>query len=146
MQGGRKVSEKRGITLLASQQWAAVQQDLKDKHSNLPWTARRANVLLDVAAIADLNLPIPPSVKPPLPDRQDAANTDPFTLLGLIGRQLKIGTALLEVTVETKPCSHIDRLTPGLRKALLPDGRGGVCCRVIENGAIATGDPATLLQ
>jgi len=68
VQGGRKVSEKRGITLLASQQWAVVQQDLKSAHLGIPWTARRANVLLDVAPLTDLGLSIPPSVKPPLPD------------------------------------------------------------------------------
>ena len=142
----RKTKPKRAITLLAQQQWRDVQQELSSAYEQLPWTARRANVLLDVAPLAALKLPIPASVRPALPDRQDKIIDDPFNLLCLIGRRIRLGSALLEATVETKPCSHIDRLTPGLRQALITNGRGGICCRILEAGTVRPGDEASLMD
>ncbi len=56
-----------------------------------------------------------------------------------IGRRLRIGPALLEITGETDPCRKIDRPTPGLMSALTPDWRGGVTARVREGGRIEVG-------
>lgn len=78
---------------------------------NLPWEERRANLLVD-----GLDLP------------QQA------------GVRLRVGGALLETTVETEPCERMEKLATGLRAALTPDWRGGVCAKVIEEGAIAVGD------
>ncbi len=84
---------------------------------NLPWEERRANLLVE-----GLNLP------------QRA------------GVRLRVGTALLETTVETEPCERMEKLAEGLRAALTPDWRGGVCAKVVEEGAIAVGDAIGIEQ
>src|SRR5215471_4127692 len=56
------------------------------------------------------------------------------------GGRLKIGSLLLEVTQETQPCQLMDKARQGLRAALKPHWRGGVCCRVVEGGTIHVGD------
>ncbi|MEM9415111.1 MAG: MOSC domain-containing protein [Planctomycetota bacterium] len=106
---GRGAKNKRGVTLLAAGQWPAVCQALGRE---VPWTARRANVLIDCQ-----------------------------TLLQHLGKTLCIGDEVrLEATLETVPCSHIESLTPGLSEALKPEGRGGLCCRVVAGGVIRVGD------
>lgn len=77
----------------------------------LPWIARRANLL-----IANI-------------ERPHAA-----------GGRLRVGEVELEITMETQPCHLMDRAKEGLRLALKPDWRGGVCCRVIRGGDIRLGD------
>ena len=47
---------------------------------------------------------------------------------------------VLEVTGECDPCSRMEEVAPGLKAALLPHWRGGVCTRVIEGGAIGIGE------
>ena len=78
---------------------------------NIAWQERRANLLVE-----GLDLPQRP------------------------GMRLRVGTALLEVTRETDPCERMEALAEGLRAALLPDWRGGVCTKVVEEGDIAVGD------
>lgn len=77
----------------------------------LPWTTRRSNLLVE-----GVDLP------------REA------------GAILQIGGVRLEVTCETDPCSRMDDECPGLRAALTPDWRGGVCCRVLSGGNVAIGD------
>jgi MOSC domain-containing protein YiiM len=55
-----------------------------------------------------------------------------------IGQQLRIGEALLEVTMVCTPCNQMERIRPGLRKELW--GRRGMLCRVLEGGVIRPGD------
>lgn len=57
------------------------------------------------------------------------------------GKRLTIGDVVLEVTKETKPCGRMDEAVPGLLKALVPDWRGGACCRVIQGGSVSRGLP-----
>ena len=83
----------------------------------LPWTTRRANVY--VAGI--------------LP-------TD------CVGKHLQIGSVLLEVTGETRPCHIMEAAQPGLRAALQPEWRGGVTCRVLQSGAIQRGDTVKIIE
>jgi len=83
--------------------------------AELPWTTRRANLLVEG-----------------------------LTLKETEGGRLKIGDAVLEIMMETDPCAQMDKAFQGLRKALEPDWRGGVCCRVIRGGAIAVGDEVEL--
>jgi MOSC domain-containing protein YiiM len=78
----------------------------------IPWQERRANLLIE-----GLDLPQVPGVR------------------------LRIGSdVVVEVTRETDPCERMEALAPGLRAALTPDWRGGVCTRVKQGGHIALGD------
>ncbi|HXJ02234.1 MAG TPA: MOSC domain-containing protein [Micropepsaceae bacterium] len=77
---------------------------------NLPWVMRRANLLVVGVAVPRA------------------------------GGQLVIGGAVLEVTEETKPCQVMETAHRGLRRALEPAWRGGVCCRVVRGGCIRVGD------
>jgi MOSC domain-containing protein YiiM len=87
------------------------QQVMHELAADLPWHTRRANVLLD------------------------AERLGPW-----IGRRVRMGAVLLEITVETKPCGQMDEFLPGLREALTPEMRGGVCAQVLEGGVIRVGD------
>ncbi|WP_293991708.1 MOSC domain-containing protein [Sphingomonas sp.] len=78
---------------------------------NIAWQERRANLLAE-----GIDLPQRP------------------------GARLRVGTALLEVTRETDPCERMEALAEGLRAALTPDWRGGVCTMVVEEGEVAVGD------
>ncbi len=85
----------------------------RDLGAELPWVTRRANVLL--------------------------ANVDwPREAGGL----LRIGEVELQITMETRPCHLMDRAHDGLRAALRPEWRGGVCCVVRRGGEIKLGDRA----
>lgn len=105
---------KRQVTVLAAEAWeiacAAVGADL-------PWTARRANLL-----------------------------TRNVVLPRARGALLRVGDLLLEVTGQTYPCRRMDEVTPGLLKALAPDWRGGLTCTVLEGAAIRLGDPVEILS
>jgi MOSC domain-containing protein YiiM len=83
--------------------------------TKLPWTTRRANLY-----VAGLEFP-----------RE-------------IGWRLRIGDVVLEVTEETAPCQLMERAHVGLRKAMTPDWRGGVCCNVVAGGSIKIGDPVSV--
>jgi MOSC domain-containing protein YiiM len=58
---------------------------------------------------------------------------------------LHIGEVELQITMETRPCHLMDRAHEGLRAALRPEWRGGVCCVVRRGGAIKLGDFAGYL-
>jgi MOSC domain-containing protein YiiM len=82
------------------------------------WTARRSNLLVD-----GLDLPQVP------------------------GTLLRIGAdVLLEITRETDPCERMEALAEGLKAALLPDWRGGVCARVVAEGRITIGDTIEVVR
>ena len=83
----------------------------RDLGDDLPWVTRRANLY-----VANLDRP------------REA------------GGVLCIGNVELEVTKETAPCHLMERARQGLRLALTPDWRGGVCCRVLRGGTIKVGD------
>ncbi len=106
---------KRQITVLSLEDWRAALADLGAE--DLPWTGRRANLLVER-----------------------------ITLPRARGAILAIGPVRLEVTGQTYPCSRMEEVRPGLLKALAPDWRGGVTCRVLEGGAIALGDAVRVLS
>jgi len=54
------------------------------------------------------------------------------------GERLRIGEALLEVTVECEPCERMDEIRVGLQEELR--GQRGILCRVVEGGWIRRGD------
>ncbi|NOX59657.1 MAG: MOSC domain-containing protein [Planctomycetes bacterium] len=86
-------------------------QTTKQLEVELPWHTRRANVLLDSDSLE-----------------------------GLIGCTIQLGETKIQINAETTPCGLMDRLHPGLRKALAPGCRGGVYGEVIEGGVIKVGD------
>ena len=105
---------RRQVTVLTSEGWAQACQQLGRQ---LPWTTRRANLLLSGLTI----------------DGEWAT-----------GSQLHIGEALLLITGETEPCQRMEEQAPGLRAALTPGWRGGVTCRVVRGGLVRVGDAALL--
>lgn len=103
----------RQVTLLSERQW---QQACDVVSVALPWTYRRANILVsDIEFSADM-----------------------------VGKEVQIGTLVLKITGETDPCPRMDEQHQGLTEALQPDWRGGVCCRVIADGDIAVSSPVEL--
>lgn len=112
--------KRRAVTILAIEDWKAALSDVAAASTDaidLDWTARRANLLVE-----GVRLP------------------------RAIGATLRIGPALLEVTYPTTPCSRMDEALAGLRKALHPDWRGGITCRVLEGGHVALGDSVEIIH
>lgn len=55
-----------------------------------------------------------------------------------VGTKLRVGQALLEATLDCKPCQFIEDKRPGLRAAM--EGKRGTLFTVIEGGEITVGD------
>jgi MOSC domain-containing protein YiiM len=55
-----------------------------------------------------------------------------------IGQQLRVGDALLQVTVVCAPCDLMEKIRPGLKREIRD--RRGMLCRVLEGGVVRTGD------
>ena len=83
----------------------------KDIDKDLHWTKRRANLFVK-------------GMRGPQKD----------------GDIIEIGNIKLKVSFETDPCEVMESTYQGLRKALEPKWRGGVCCSVIDGGIISLGD------
>ena len=103
----------RQVTLMSQAAWRSVCDELGVL---LPWTERRANLLVE-------DLPLYQSV----------------------GLQIVIGDTVLEITGETDPCSRMETAHKGLYDALARDWRGGVCCRVMQGGQLALGMDAKMV-
>jgi len=84
--------------------------------TQLPWFIRRANLLIEGHSFS-------------------AADK---------GKQLHIGNLALEITGETDPCKKMEIAQAGLEKALTPDWRGGVTCRVLNDATITIDDSVCL--
>jgi MOSC domain-containing protein YiiM len=89
-----------------------------DLNVQLPWMVRRANLLLSGLRFTAEH----------------------------VGKVLAIGEVRLLITRETDPCRRMDEAHQGLRFALTPQWRGGVCCKVLQAGRIALGDSVTLVD
>ena len=99
----------RQITILCESAW---QNTCNAVNAELPWTTRRANLLVGGVEFGE----------------------------GDVGKTIRIGEVTLEIMQETYPCSLMDRQHQGLRGALTPKWRGGVCCNVLRPGSIQVGD------
>lgn len=114
-----KTTRKRQVSLIEADSWAEAMADLGlTGEDALPWHVRRANLLVE-----GLRLP-----------RE-------------IGKVIAIGRSVrIEVTGECDPCSRMEEIAPGLKAALIPDWRGGVLGRVMEEGEIAVGDEIRIVE
>ena len=54
------------------------------------------------------------------------------------GQELRLGTARVAVTIPCEPCTHMDRIRPGLQEAL--QACRGMFVRVLEPGVVRVGD------
>ena len=106
---------KRQVTVLSKIQW---QQACHSIEADLPWTTRRANLLVDDLVFSSAD----------------------------VGKHLQIGDLRLEITGETDPCKKMEIAHVGLEAALTPDWRGGVTCRVLNDAMIHLGDEITLVN
>ena len=103
---------KRQVTLMSKDAWDIA---CKELDINIPWTIRRANLLVD-------DLPLKETT----------------------GQFIHCGELILEITGETDPCKLMEAAQSGLLKALKPDWRGGVTCRVLHGGSVTIGMETTL--
>jgi MOSC domain-containing protein YiiM len=62
----------------------------------------------------------------------------------VLGQQLRIGEALMEVTLPCEPCGQMNNIRPGLEEELR--GRRGKLCRVVDGGLVKVGDAIELLE
>lgn len=110
---------RRGVTLLSREDWEAAVAMLADLAGPVPlaWTIRRANLLVEGLAL--------PQAK---------------------GAVITVGTVLLEVTAETYPCSRMEAAHRGLLRALAPEWRGGVTCKVVQGGRIELGNRVVIVS
>jgi MOSC domain-containing protein YiiM len=60
-----------------------------------------------------------------------------------VGQRVRLGGALLEITMVCDPCQRMDDLRSGLRAEI--DGKRGMLAHVVEGGEIAVGDEIELL-
>src|SRR5690606_28393765 len=102
----------RQVTVLSASAW---QDACRELGADLPWTLRRANLLVEG-----------------------------IDLRRTTGTVLAIGPVRLLITGEVDPCSRMDEQHRGLTEALRPEWRGGVSCTVLEGGPLAVGDAVTL--
>ena len=112
--GDHGTSQRRQVTLLDEAAWQTACSEIR---TELDWTVRRANIL-----VQGLELP------------------------SLFNQQIRVGTALVEVIGEVTPCHFMDAAKQGLEAALLPDWRGGVYARIIESGHVEIGSSISTQQ
>lgn len=105
----------RQITILSEASWRKACQEID---AELPWTMRRANLLVDGVEFDE----------------------------SWVGSKILIGDVELVITRETNPCSRMDAQHQGLTAALVPEWRGGICCDVVKPGNIKLGDQLELSE
>jgi MOSC domain-containing protein YiiM len=102
----------REVTVISADSWRDACRDLG---MEIPWTKRRANLVLGGIDLRDTE-----------------------------GALILIGKVLLEIAGANPPCRVMDIQQDGLRKALKPEWRAGVSCRVLAGGKIKVGDAVRL--
>ena len=103
---------ERQVTVLSRELWEEACAQLGVK---LPWTTRRANLLIEGISLIDTT-----------------------------GYRLHVGDVVLEITGETIPCKHMDQAFQGLKDALPPSWRALVSCQVVKAGKVRLGNQVTI--
>ncbi len=99
--------------------------------------SRRQVLLMDIETLDWLGL-APGMVK-------ENITTRGLDLRGLrSGQRLRVGQAVLEVTLPCEPCRRMEEIRAGLERELR--GRRGMLCRVVEAGRVRPGDRIELLD
>jgi MOSC domain-containing protein YiiM len=106
---------KRQVSLLSAQQWDLACEEVGYK---LPWTARRANILISGMQFGPQHL----------------------------NQIVCIGDLRMRIRDETDPCIRMERTQTGLLNALTPAWRGGVLCEVLNPGDIKIGDEVVIFN
>ncbi|MFN7140119.1 MAG: MOSC domain-containing protein [Limisphaerales bacterium] len=71
--------------------------------------------------------------------------TQGVDLIALVGKRVRIGTAVLCFYEPRTPCSKMDEICPGLREMMEKD-RQGVMAQVVQSGRIAVKDAISLAE
>ena len=95
----------------------AWEDTLSDLGQDLHWTTRRANILIEGIGLENTT-----------------------------GKVLKVGSFLVEITGELNPCYRMDEQADGLTKALTPNWRGGVTCKLLREGIVNENDSVTFMD
>lgn len=66
-------------------------------------------------------------------------------LFDFAGKRFSVGEAVLEYDRPRPPCRYVEALTQPGMMAALAGGRGGICARVIESGAIRVNDDIDII-
>ena len=75
----------------------------------------------------------------PVGDVRENITVQGIQLAGMAaGTRVRVGSALLEATLDCAPCQFIEDKRPGLRAAM--EGKRGTLFKVIEGGKITVGD------
>ena len=112
----KSTNGRRQVTIISLEQWNEACAEIST-NLILPWYKRRANVCVSSVTFHE----------------------------GLIGTRLALGPeVILEITGETKPCTRMDEVHPGLREKLAKYWRGGIICRVRSAGVVKKGDTVVL--
>jgi MOSC domain-containing protein YiiM len=66
--------------------------------------------------------------------------TDGIDYLQSRGRVLRLGASRVRILGETRPCTLMDEMFPGLQRALDPDWRAGAFAEILDDGLLRVGD------
>ena len=100
----------------------------------------REVTLIEVEAITSLAREYDVEIDPA--DSRRNLVTQDLPLNHLVGREFKVGDAILRGSRLCEPCGHLETLTrPGVRRGLVH--RGGLRAEVVDGGIIRTGDEVT---
>ena len=113
LEGDDRPAGKRDLTFLSHEVWGEV---CREVGADLPWTTRRANVLIEGLELA-----------------------------ALVGKRLRIGGIVVDVLGETAPCGRMEQARAGLEHALERSGRGGVHGRIVSGGTVQVGDDVAVV-
>ncbi len=98
---------------------------------------KRQILLMDLETLRELDLP-PGATKENVTTEGLPVNELPR------GQHLRVGGAILELTVPCEPCGLMNDIRPGLQDALR--GRRGMLFRVVKEGLIRCGDSIELAE